>query len=67
MVIFLYVIWISIDYVDMVYWNGKKVYRIKVGKRIVSFGSFCCFLFLKWILDFFKYLIKFNDDMFNLV
>lgn len=52
-------------YVDMVYWNGKKVYRIKVGKRIVSFGSFCCFLGV--FLDFLKYLIKFNNDMFNLV
>lgn len=30
------------------------------------FVVFCCFFF-KWILDFFKHLIKFNNDMFNSV
>lgn len=54
-------------HVDTAY--RKKVYRTKVGKRTASSGSFCCFLvvFLKWILDFFKHLIKFNNDMFNSV
>lgn len=41
----------------------KSERELQVPEVFVVFGGF----FLKWILDFLKHLIKFNNDMFNSV
>lgn len=51
--------------------TGRKSIELKSERELQVpevFVVFCFLLFfLKWILDFFKHLIKFNNDMFNSV
>lgn len=49
--------------------TGRKYIELKSERELQVPEVFVVFLvvFLKWILDFFKHLIKFNNDMFNSV
>lgn len=44
----------------------RKSIELKSERELQVPEVFWCF-FLKWILDFFKHLLKFNNDMFNSV
>lgn len=62
-------IYLSLSVYMLIRHTGRKSIELKSERELqvpevfVVFG----FFFLKWILDFLKHLIKFNNDMFNSV